>query len=89
MRGQPQDRSAHARSPGFRGLPIEGADSLKADLVHGANVGVIPRQGGAGFGLEALQGLGILWGSRAGLPPTAGHRNLRAATPPSRAPSDF
>ena len=37
--------------------------------MDGAKVGVNPRQGGTGFGLEALQGLGILWGRRAGLRP--------------------
>jgi hypothetical protein len=45
------------------------AKSSEADIVDGAKVGVNPRQGGTGFGLEALQGLGILWGRRAGLRP--------------------
>ena len=42
------------------------AKSSEADIVDGAKVGVNPRQGGTGFGLETLQGGGILWGSRAG-----------------------
>ena len=50
----------------LRVSPIILDEYSEADLMHGANGGVNPRQGGTGFGLETLQGGGILWGSRAG-----------------------